>query len=106
VRNQRQAFAFHKRNLHRYTEEVVVTSTKSSSEHVGLKVICLAVIFAEALLGGVLPLFLVKYLAKTDALMALMNAFSGGVFLTAGLTHILPHVVGLYKLRIQLPVDS
>jgi zinc transporter 1/2/3 len=28
-----------------------------------------------------------------DGLTSLINAFSGGVFLTAGLTHILPHVI-------------
>ena len=32
-------------------------------------------------------------LVHADGLMSLINAFSGGVFLTAGLTHILPHVI-------------
>ena len=30
---------------------------------------------------------------NADGAMSLLNAFSGGVFLAAGLAHILPHVI-------------
>ena len=62
-------------------------------DYVGLKMGLAVVIFVEALIGGLLPLFFIKNLAKADSIMSLLNAFSGGVFITAGLTHILPHVV-------------
>ena len=50
------------------------------------------IIFAEAVAGGLLPL-VIRRLANADGIMSLLNAFSGGVFLAAGLTHIFPHVV-------------
>ncbi|EEH54992.1 zinc permease family [Micromonas pusilla CCMP1545] len=69
------------------------TETTGSMDYVGLKMGLAVVIFVEALIGGLLPLFFIKNLAKADSIMSLLNAFSGGVFITAGLTHILPHVV-------------
>ena len=58
-----------------------------------LKIGLLFVIFFEALFGGLLPLAIVKSLPKMTGVISLMNAFSGGIFLTAGLVHILPNVV-------------
>ena len=64
-----------------------------SKDHLGLKMGLLAGIFFEALIGGVLPFFIVKSVESADPVVSVLNAFSGGVFLTAGLTHILPHVI-------------
>jgi len=69
------------------------TSSKDGAAHVGLKLGLAAVILVEALIGGLLPIFLVRNLVRADGFMSLLNAFSGGIFLTTGLTHILPHVV-------------
>ena len=43
--------------------------------------------------GGRAGALAIKNIVKVDGLLALVNCFSGGVFLCAGLTHILPHVV-------------
>ena len=64
-----------------------------TTAHLNLKIGLLFVIFFEALFGGLLPLAIVKSLPKMTGVISLMNAFSGGIFLTAGLVHILPHVV-------------
>ena len=65
-----------------------------AKKHVGYKAWMGAAILAEGFLGGLAPTFLVKTLtSRIDSLLGLMNAFSGGVFLSAGLTHILPHVL-------------
>jgi len=66
---------------------------KDSFEHLGLKLGVLAAILVLSLIGGLAPSVLVHSLVHADGVMSLLNAFSGGVFLTAGLTHILPHVV-------------
>ena len=63
-----------------------------SKDHIGLKMGLLAGIFFEALIGGVLPFFIVKSVESADPVVSALNAPSGG-FLTAGLTHILPHVI-------------
>lgn len=78
---------------HDEEEEAHESSAHVGREEVTLKLICLAIIFIEALLGGILPLYIMRSLARADAFMSLLNAFSGGIFLTTGLTHILPHVV-------------
>ena len=75
-----------------HDEEAAKAKDDDSFEYVGLKLIFLVVIFVLGLGGGLLPLYL-RSLTKTDAFMSLLNAFSGGIFLTTGLTHILPHVV-------------
>ena len=66
---------------------------EDSTAHLNLKIGLLFVIFFEALVGGLLPLAIVRSLPKMTGIISLMNAFSGGIFLTAGLVHILPHVV-------------
>ena len=63
-----------------------------STAHLGMKIGLLAGIFAMALVGGLAPLA-IKNVVKVDGVLALVNCFSGGVFMCAGLTHILPHVV-------------
>jgi hypothetical protein len=52
----------------------------------------MAVIFSAALFGGLLPTRL-RSLGRRERFLALGNALSGGVFLSAGLTHLLPHAV-------------
>ena len=65
-----------------------------AKRHVGYKAWMGAAILAEGFLGGLAPTFLAKVLtSRIDSLLGLMNAFSGGIFLSAGLTHILPHVL-------------
>jgi hypothetical protein len=39
--------------------------------------------YIEALAGGLLPLLIRRVLANSNRLMSLLNAFSGGVFLSA-----------------------
>lgn len=68
------------------------TDGGDSTSHLGLKLSLLAAIFAMALVGGLAPLG-IKNFIKVDGVLALVNCFSGGVFMCAGLTHILPHVV-------------
>jgi len=63
-----------------------------STAHLGMKIGLLAGIFAMALVGGLAPL-VIKNVVKVDGVLALVNCFSGGVFMCTGLTHILPHVV-------------
>lgn len=74
-------------------EEETASSSKDGAAHLSLKLGLMAVILVEALVGGLLPLFLIRNLVRADGFMSLLNAFSGGIFLTTGLTHILPHVV-------------
>ena len=74
-------------------EEDSDSSSEDGTAHLGLKLGLLAVILVEALVGGLLPLFLVRSLVRADGFMSLLNAFSGGIFLTTGMTHILPHVI-------------
>jgi zinc transporter 1/2/3 len=65
-----------------------------AKKHVGYKAWMGAAILAEGFLGGLAPSFLAKVLtSRIDQSLGLMNAFSGGIFLSAGLTHILPHVL-------------
>ena len=64
----------------------------SSTAHLGLKLGLLAGIFFLALVGGLAPMG-IKNFVQVDGVLALVNCFSGGVFMCAGLTHILPHVV-------------
>jgi len=76
------------------------TSTASTSEstgaskYIGFKCAMGGAILAEAFVGGMAPTVLAKVLTSAvDEALGLMNAFSGGIFLSAGLTHILPHVI-------------
>ena len=64
----------------------------SSTAHLGLKLGLLAGIFFLALVGGLAPMG-IKNFVQVDGVLALVNCFSGGVFMCTGLTHILPHVV-------------
>ena len=73
-------------------EEHAAAAKKKSTAHANFKIACIVIIFFEALIGGLLPLF-IKDVIKVETIMSFLNSFSGGVFLTAGLTHILPHVV-------------
>eukprot|EP00227_Mantoniella_beaufortii_P020819 CAMPEP_0197600084 /NCGR_PEP_ID=MMETSP1326-20131121/32618_1 /TAXON_ID=1155430 /ORGANISM="Genus nov. species nov., Strain RCC2288" /LENGTH=510 /DNA_ID=CAMNT_0043167139 /DNA_START=220 /DNA_END=1752 /DNA_ORIENTATION=- len=75
-----------------HEEEPAATSKGDGSSYIGLKLVCIVVVFLEGLFGGLAPIA-IKRLAGADTILAYLNAFSGGVFLTAGVTHILPHVV-------------
>lgn len=55
-----------------------------------LKIIAAVALFVEALAGCYFP-FLFKKLETYQWWLSLLNCFSGGVFLTAGLVHLLPH---------------
>ena len=63
-----------------------------STKHLGLKLGILAGIFFLALFGGLAPLG-IRNFVQIEGVLGLVNCFSGGVFMCAGLTHILPHVV-------------
>lgn len=77
--------------------EFEMPNSESGGELVGFKAAMGAAIFAEAVVGGIAPMALAGAFAlryeRVDVALGLMNAFSGGVFLSAGLVHILPHVL-------------
>ncbi|CAG9460657.1 unnamed protein product [Pedinophyceae sp. YPF-701] len=62
------------------------------AEHAGLKGGLAAAIFAEAIVGGLVPV-LIASSRKYFKYLHLLNALAGGVFLSSGLTHILPEAV-------------
>jgi len=53
------------------------------------RVVAIVVIFLTGLLGGLLPLW-VGYTPRTQRFFSLGNALSAGIFLSAGLIHMLP----------------
>lgn len=55
----------------------------------GIKIIFTIIFFAEALIMGVLPVYLKAFRDSADTL-SIANAFSGGVFLSICLMHIMP----------------
>jgi len=75
-------------------EEREGASSDGGKRYVGFKCAMGAAILAEGLLGGLAPMLLATFLTShIDQLLGLMNALSGGIFLAAGMTHILPHVI-------------
>jgi len=74
-------------------QEAAAEKNADGGSHVGLKITVMFIIFIEGLAGGLLPLLIRRLLVNADGAMSLLNAFSGGVFLAAGLVHILPHVI-------------
>jgi len=76
------------------TSSASTSESTGASKLLGFKSAMGGAILAEAFVGGMAPTFLAKVLTNTiDEALGLMNAFSGGIFLSAGLTHILPHVI-------------
>lgn len=58
------------------------------------KLVFIAVLFLEGLIGGLVP-YSLKYLPRCDVALHVANAFSGGIFLATGLLHILPEALEL-----------
>jgi solute carrier family 39 (zinc transporter), member 1/2/3 len=76
------------------TSSASTSESTGASKYVGFKCAMGGAILAEAFVGGMAPTVLAKVLTSAvDEALGLMNAFSGGIFLSAGLTHILPHVI-------------
>ena len=75
-----------------HTKPAETTEGEDSTKHLGMKLGLLVGIFFLALIGGVAPLG-IRNFVQVDGVLALVNCFSGGVFMCTGLTHILPHVV-------------
>ena len=64
------------------------------------KIQCIIVITLTGLLGGVIPL----YLRVKDRWLSLGNTLAGGIFLSAGLAHMLPESIEGFK-RVGLGED-
>eukprot|EP00963_Diacronema_lutheri_P001318 scaffold85_cov358-Pavlova_lutheri.AAC.25 len=58
-----------------------------------LKIVGIVVLFVEVFFFALVPLFLRKKFESIEHWLVLGHAFSGGVFIAAGLTHILPEAV-------------
>eukprot|EP00210_Caulerpa_lentillifera_P007685 g7336.t1 len=56
------------------------------------KVIAIIVFFFEAMIGALIPITM-NTSAKLDEVLSIVNCFSGGVLLTTGIIHMIPHVV-------------
>ena len=67
---------------------------ENTSKYVKLKAGLAAAVFGESMFGWMIPM-VSEALAGRKArwVMSLLNAFSGGVFLSAGLTHLFPHLI-------------
>ena len=77
---------------------------------VATKATFMALVFAEALAGGALPLFFHHFQALSKAL-PYAHAFSGGVFLASALVHLVPHaieaqgpVLEMYREKHEYPI--
>uniref|UniRef100_A0A7S0RK66 Uncharacterized protein n=1 Tax=Pyramimonas obovata TaxID=1411642 RepID=A0A7S0RK66_9CHLO len=68
---------------------------ENDGRHVELKLAIAVGIFALAVVGGLIPISFHMRLSGDlfDWVMSALNLFSGGVFLAASLTHIVPHVL-------------
>ncbi|KAK1867685.1 hypothetical protein I4F81_010190 [Pyropia yezoensis] len=58
------------------------------------KLVYIAVLFIEGVLGGLVPYGL-KYLPRFDIALHMANAFSGGIFIATGMLHVLPEALEL-----------
>ena len=67
---------------------------ENTSKYTKLKAGLAAAVFGESMFGWMIPM-VSEALAwrKARWVMSLLNAFSGGVFLSAGLTHFFPHLI-------------
>lgn len=68
-------------------------TSRAGSDYVGLKMALLSAIIAQGIIGGMLPMYLLKALPKAQHALAYMNALSGGVFLSSGFVHLVPHAL-------------
>jgi len=65
-----------------------------SKSHTKLKAGLAAAVFGESVFGWMIPtIFQAVAGRKARWVLSLLNAFSGGVFLSAGLTHLFPHLM-------------
>jgi zinc transporter 1/2/3 len=67
--------------------------TESSTSIFSWKVQCMVIIAFTGMLGGMVPL----YLRVKDRWMSLGNTLAGGIFLSAGLAHMLPESIEGFK---------
>ena len=67
---------------------------ENTSKYAKLKAGLAAAVFGESMFGWMIPM-VSEALAGRKArwVMSLLNAFSGGVFLSAGLSHLFPHLI-------------
>ena len=78
-----------------HAEEEHDEATKNPSKsYTKLKAGLAAAVFGESMFGWMIPMVSEAVAGrKARWVMSLLNAFSGGVFLSAGLTHLFPHLV-------------
>ena len=78
-----------------HAEEEHDEATKNPSKsYTTLKAGLAAAVFGESMFGWMIPMVSEAVAGrKARWVMSLLNAFSGGVFLSAGLTHLFPHLV-------------
>ena len=78
-----------------HAEEEHDEATKNPSKsYTKLKAGLAAAVFGESMFGWMIPMVSQAVAGrKARWVMSLLNAFSGGVFLSAGLTHLFPHLV-------------
>ena len=62
-------------------------------KYYSLKVGLVFAIFAEGLVGGMLPMMVTMTLPKVQHALEFMNSLSGGVFLASGFVHLIPHAL-------------
>ena len=68
-------------------------AAKKTTKYTALKMGLMAAIFAMGFLGGMLPLAVTTRLSTFEGSTRYLNAFSGGLFLSAGFIHLLPHAI-------------
>lgn len=68
-------------------------TTPAKKRYTGLKMGLMSAIFAMGLFGGMLPLLVTNHVPALESLTRYLNAFSGGLFLSAGFVHLLPHAL-------------
>ena len=72
--------------------EATAAVTKQE-KYYSLKVGLLFAIFAEGLVGGMIPMMVTMTLSKVQHALELMNSLSGGVFIASGFVHLIPHAL-------------
>ena len=61
-----------------------------------------AALFGESIIGGLVPVLVRSFARRGKFILSLLSTFSAGIFLTVGLTHILPEAIELQK-YVSLP---
>ena len=75
-------------------EEAAASGGNPSKSYTKLKAGLAAAVFGESVFGWMIPTVSEAVAGrKARWVMSLLNAFSGGVFLSAGLTHLFPHLM-------------